>query len=323
MIYILKGQENYLIKEKIKDIIKDDKSYNVITLEGDVIHLTVDLLLDEVDNSGLFPGKKYVIVRNPFFLLAKAELKEEDENKLLRYINNPSKDADLILYEEDKTFLSNSKIYKAFTANAQVQDFSLYKPYDFKTMARNAINSQKIEIDNMAFDFLLNSSKGKLEKLYNYLDLLKLYDSPININNIRYLVDKGIEDDVFKLINSITDKDYVRSLTVLDDILTSSDSPLIIIAALASQLRYLYKIAYLLDNNVPIAEIKSITNTKNDYRLQMAQKTIAKYPKEELLATLHDLSILDGELKSNDIIDQKRLFELFIIKFIRRKNAIN
>lgn len=323
MIYIFSGDENYQKKQKIKEIIKNDNGFNVDFFEGEDPNFKVEDLFIALDNVGLFAEKKYVIIRNPFFLIKKDGLPENYEKRFFEYVENPSYYTDLIIYSEDRNFIESSKLFKKIASNGQVIKFNTLDLKSFRLECRRIVNSEKIVIDDRAFDYLVNSCNGRLDKLHNYIEVFKLYGDKIDINNINYFVERRVEDDTFKLINAFTSKNINNTIKLLNDILSTIESPFILIASLASQLRYLYLVAYLHNERYSFNEIKAISKTKNDYRLEMALRTIDNFPKNELLKTLYELSNLDSLLKSNDSLDGKKYFEIFVINLMRRDYAIN
>lgn len=324
MIYLICGEEQFQIKKQIASIIKEDNGFNVHSYNGDGPSFNLNNFLDDCLSLPLFAEKNYAILRNPPFLTGKKEgLSEYDEKRILDYIANPPFENDMILYTEGKEFVKTSKLYKQFVANAQLIEFKLLDYKDFKLECRRILKSHNIIMDDFACDILINACKGKLENLYQYIDLLKLYPDQIDSKVVKTFVGRVIEDDNFKMINAITDKNVNFAIQYLNDLFTVNESPLALIASLASQFRYLYQVKYLNWHKYTFDDIKAITKTNKDFRLKVAIKTVSKFSELELLSILNELATLDSQCKSDDSIESVNRLELFIIKLARGKYAIN
>ena len=322
MIYLLYGDETYLIRQRINELVADTRALNVETFDGDAPGFQYRDFLDALNNIPLFAEKQFILFRNPPFLINKLN-DQKIENELLAYAQNPAYSTELILYNEGCNFNAALSLYKAFLKNAKCETFKLLDNRSFYQNAKNMIKNAKISIDNEALDYLINACNGKLSSLYQFIPLLKLYGEPLNIRSITYLVNRNIEDNSFKLVNAINSKDLSLSLAILKDLYDSGTPPQLIIASLAFQFRYLFQVAYLNEEGMTFAQIKNQSNTKSDYRLQMALKIVEKQNSQDLLGGLTALSNLDYDLKNDDDLDPLNKLEIFIIKYIKGIYASN
>lgn len=320
MIYVLRGDETYLLKRTLNKLISDNNGFNVHYFDGDNPDFNYDDFYEACLSLPMFAEKNYVVFRNPGFLTSK---KVFEDKRLNDYFQNPPYETDLILYSEDHSFVTSSKLYKLIEKNAQVMEFKALDQKSFRSECVSSIQKFKLKINEQALNMLISASAGKLENFYNYLTLLKLFPEEVDESVIKALVNRNLEDNIFKLINALTEKKLNLAINYLSDLFRTIDSPLIIIASLASQFRYLYQVAYYNDKGHSFNEIKYLSDTKSSYRLEMALKTITKFSKLEILSILAALSKLDDDSKLDDSLDLKQRLELFVVFLVRGKYAIN
>ena len=116
MIYVIDGKEEYFIKEKINEIIKD-KNAEIVKFDGSDKNFSIDEMLEACESNSLFSNETVVLVNQPYFLNKKIEDKELE--RLYQYIDNPIYETDLIFYTYEDNFNSKLKAYKTILGNAQ------------------------------------------------------------------------------------------------------------------------------------------------------------------------------------------------------------
>lgn len=323
MIYLLRGNENYLIQKEIKKIAKETEvePMGLIRFNGLSPAFSMVSFIDELITFAFFVNKKVIVFKDPPFLRStkKGELKKIEENDLKilsEYVKNPSLDIDLIFYEEETHFDSKLKIYKQIAANARIFSFDSLKPYQFKKEAAAIIRSKLKNIDNQAVDYLVENGEGRLDKVYRDLDLLALYDGPYDLDVVKSLVASSLENDIFEFTNAILAKDLSKSNKIFNDLIFQNISVFYIIATLAAQFRFLNQLGYLTDEHYSLEDIMTITKTKSSFRIEKAQTTLKKFSHTDFLSLLNELSLLDQQLKSNDVLDLKNRFALFLIRMM-------
>lgn len=321
MIYLIRGDESYLVQKEIAKITSAAKvePMGLVRFNGCSPTFKMSAFLDELMTFGFFASKKVIVFKDPPFLRAakKGEAKriEDSDLRLLSdYVAEPSVDIELIFYEEENHFDSKLKLYKQISDNARTYSFATLKPYQFRKEAGTIIRSKLKNIDEQAVDYLIENGEGKLEKIYRDLDLLSLYEGPYDLNAVRSLIASSLENDIFEFTNAILAKDLPKSNKIFNDLIFQNISVFYIIATLAAQFRFLNQVSYLTAEHYGIEDIMAITKTKSSFRIENAQATLKNFSNADFLALLSELSLLDQQFKTNDVLDLKNRFALFLIK---------
>ena len=314
MIYIVQGQEQCFIKDKIEEIIAQNEG-EVIRFDGSDKDFDIASLMEACQSNSLFSQASIVLVDQPFFLIRKCD--EKQLQPLFDYVKKPLYDTHLIFYTYLNNFNTKLKAYKTILENAQLFTLNNLDYKNFSSYVRSRISEEKLDMTSDAM-YLLNSICKRDATLFNQnLEVLKLYPGKIDPKVINKLCTASEDNDSFELINAITGKDISKAIATERKLLSQNDSPLSVIGLLANQLRFLYQIAYLLSTGKSRKEVLDITGA-NEYRLNKANETLRVLKKEEIIFFLKKLSDLDIRLKSDSSIDGQTLFEIFILEFMKK-----
>lgn len=316
MIYIITGSESYLIDKKLDEIIKQDKDFDLIKLDGSSKAFSYRELLDSITSVGLFSNKSLVLLKDPIFFKKKVEDKELDE--LIEYCKNPLYENDLVFYTYEDDFKKILKAYKDIAKNAQVIECKI-EPKNFNIECINILKTRNIKMTKEAFNTLANMCNNSLSLFNQNIDVLSLYPDKIDEDVVNGLCVGSSEENVFNLINSLTDKDVTNSIKYANRILAIDNNINGLIALLANQLHFLYEVSYYDSIGDDTYTIMDKTNSKKQYRIDMAFKTLRNLNRKEIMSLLNKLSDLDFKGKVNSDIDDKLRLELFIVGLIDDK----
>lgn len=313
MIYILKGQEEYFINQKLNELIKGFD--NVIKYDGSSKDFNLDEMLDSCTSVGLFQDKNVVLVKDPFFLCKKVD--DILCDKVLNYINDPLYETDLIFYSYTNSLNSKLKLFKDVSKNANILSFDNYDYKQFNNFVSLQVNKAKLDTDNRTVNYLAQICKRDATLFMQNLSILKLYPGKINDEAINKLCTFSDDNLSFDLINAIVNKDISLAIKLERRLLSDSDSALSLIGLLANQLRFLYQISYFQSQNKKKNEIINILNC-NEYRYDKAYQTLSKLKSNAILSLLNKLHELDLKCKYDDSISDNDRFELFILGILQK-----
>lgn len=315
MIYIISGSESYLIDKKLNEIINKDKDFDLIKLDGSSKTFSYRELLDTITSVGLFSNKSLVLLKDPVFFKKKVEDKELDE--LIEYCKNPLYENDLVFYTYEDDFKKILKAYKDISKNAEVIDCKI-EAKNFNIECINILKARNIKMTKEAFNLLVNMCNNSLSLFNQNIDVLALYPEKIDESVINGLCVGSSEENVFNLINSLTSKDVTNSIKYANRILANDNNINGLIALLANQLHFLYEVSYYDSIGDDVYTIMDKTNSKKQYRIDMAFKTLRNLNRKEIMSLLNKLSDLDFKGKVNSDIDDKLRLELFIVGLMDR-----
>lgn len=314
MIYVIKGEESYLINKKLNEIINNAKDCEIVRFDGLDSSYKDDDVVNSLESVGLFSSKTLVIVRDIPCLVKKVD--EKEIKRLLNYIANPIYESDLVLYTLENNFNEKLKIFKTISENAQVIRCDKLKRPDFINYGKALINQAKINIKPDAATFLVNNSGLDLNLLDRNIEVLKLYPGLLDIEAVSKLITFPDEEDVFNLVNALVNKEISKSMDLINKLLKYDDNILGLIALIANQLRFLYSVSYYDSINYSTKDIMSELKVRNDYRITKARETLRNLKREDILRLESKLCDLDESCKSNNELTNKMKLELFVLELI-------
>lgn len=309
MIYIVKGDEEYFIKEKLKELKKEDAE--IVEFDGSSKTFSISNMLEACQSNSLFAPYTVVLVKDPYFLIKK----EDNINDLMDYINNPLYECDLIFYTYTNAFNERLKVYKDICKNADVINCNGYVGKDFNQYALNIINHSNLNLNNEAKNLLIQYVNNNASLLNRNIEILKIYPDKIDEDVINALCSESDEMNVFDLINALTSKNISKSISLSRKMLANNDSIIPLISLLSGQYRFLYYVAYLEKQGNSLYDIASITGSK-EYRIKVALNTLRSLSMKEILIQLKRLHELDIKVKSVYNINEKERFEYFILNLM-------
>lgn len=312
MIYIIKGEEKHLIKNKLEEFSKRNTS--LVKIDGQSNDFSIDGLINACKQVDLFSDFNTVLVKDAPFLIEKYD--ETKVSKMMEYINNPLYECDLVFYTLDNLYNEKLKAFKDIAANSQVLRYEHYKKRgDFTNICKRLLNEANLKLNYECFNYLVENCFPDLDLFNRNLELIKLYPDTLDIFSLKSLVSVKEEQDVFKLINAITSKNVSLSINLVNKYLKYDDNVLGLISLLASQLRLLYSISYYQSIGKSKKDIEELLNI-NPYRLQKAYESISNFDMKEICLLLNKLSDLDYNIKVDSSIDEKLRIELFFLELL-------
>lgn len=316
MIKLVYGDEPYLIFEKIKEIIAEEKieKYNIKKVNGEDKKFVVDDFIKSVKQIDLFSDKKLFLLKNPAFL--KNKMEDKEYNQLSEYLNFVDESNVIIIYNENGfSFKSNLKIFKEISKKAEVFYYKKVNDYDYLEHVNKILKKKNINLNRQLFDLLVYLIPNDLLKLENEVEKLRIYGNELTKETIISLIDPNMDDNLFNIINAILDKNIKLVTEKINEFYLQNIYPSILISSISSQMRFMFCVKTLYEKHDK-KEISDILNA-NPVRVSIALNTINKHKKYNFLNALKNLMELDQKIKIEYEIDSKDLFMIYIMKIIR------
>lgn len=249
--YVFCGLDEELIKSSIDPIIKKvlDKDFldlNFIKIDG--LTSTFDEIENACETLPFFGDKKVVLVYRANFLKDKPDKEgAKTYTEILKYIKDLPQHTILIMYylfndkrdtpKKNKKLGTLDKYIKVVHCDKLKKDKYYKKIEDiFKEKGKNI---GKIQVRYFAekvqnnFDII----KREIDKLCAYT-----YGREIEKEDIDKLIANKSEDDVFDLVEYISNKKVDKALDLLDDLLFKADQHILIITTIENHFKRLYEI---------------------------------------------------------------------------------
>ncbi len=254
MIIFLYGQDSYRAKEKLQEIIKQYKSVHksgLSLVQIDAKEKNFNNFFDNFKIVSMFDEKKLIILKDIF---SNQKFGEDllNEIKILK----DSKDV-IVIFEKDEVD-QRTKLFKALIKSAKCQEFSFLNSRELKIWFKKESEKYKLKIDSTAEATLLSYVGNDLWQLVNEIKKLVNFkpDKLIKKEDIILQVRPKIENNIFKTIDAISEKDKKQALSFLHKHLDNGDNSLYLLSMIAYQFRNLLIIKEMIDNGLPYATIQ-------------------------------------------------------------------
>ena len=312
-IYLLFGLENYLIDEKLNDIIKKSKvdKDNIIRFNLDEDSIYQVLL--EASTVGMFSDKKIIIADNASFLSASKSISEEEIKELNNYIENPFEDVTLIFIVREEKTDQRKKITKNLIKVSKVLECNKVDNYKMNDYISNYIRDNGYSISSSSVELIISKVGYELSNIMKELEKLFIYkddDKKITKEDIEEVITKNLEKNIFELTNAIVDKNKVKINNIYKELILSGEDPIKLIVTLSNQFRLMLQVKLMRKSGYSEKEIVT-TLKEHPYRINLAMNS--SYSIEELKIKLLELSDLDYKIVTGEV-DKFFGFEMFLLE---------
>ena len=306
--YLLETNDFTALKTEIDKIIKKEKFTDALTSTYDAKELQLENALEDLDTYGFLSDKKVIIINNI------DGINQEDEEKnlkhLYKYLENPNPDNLLII--------TASKLNNTLKVTKELK-----KKMNYSSVEINPENFIKNELKDYTLEtgvikLLVEYCKNDITKIENECKKLKTFNyetKKISKSDIEELVIEKLGDEqelTFSFSRSLAEKNKKEALRKYKELLDYQIEPIAIVGLLASQIRIIYQVKTLSNQNLSPYDIAKMLGEKSDYRIKKTKELIRYYSEQELLDLMKTLSDMDIQMKTTDI-DPNSLIELFIL----------
>lgn len=329
-IYLLYGKEHYLIDNAI-NLFKQSLNESMIDFNLEIIdgkETTLDQLLSSVETLPFMDERKIVIVKD-FELLTKSKKKnfsDKDEKIFANHLENIPDTTVLVfaVYGEiDKRKNIVSKMSKNGIAYncEKISDMELFK------WTKKKFEQNKVMIENAQIMYFIESTGYKdknneytLSDIDNEIKKISSFaGSNTKVTNeiIDRLSQKKIENDIFKLIDYIGDKNSQNAIKILNDMINEGESVLGIFAMINKQFRIVLQVKELLNkglNNKKISEKLKISS----FIVNKSIKISRNFTEAMIIDMLNYILESDYKIK-NGLMRDTLAIEMLVSKYCQRK----
>ncbi len=327
--YIFYGKEYYLIENAIKEI-KSTLNDSMIDFNLDIIdgkEVNLDELISSIETLPFMDDRKIVILKD-FELLKgkKKNFSDEDEKYFTEYIENIPETTTLvfIVYGDiDK----RKSLVKNISKNGVVFNCDKLSDMDLFKWVKKKFESNNVIIDNSQIMYFINSegyldrnSEKTLLDLENEINKISLFvgkENKVTNDIIDKLSHKKVENDIFKLIDYIGQKNSSDAIKILNDMLYEGESVFGIFSMISRQFTVIMQVRQLQIqgySNKSIAERLKI----HPFAVGKAIKQTKNFSDEIIIDILN--SILESDFKiKNGLIKDTLSIEILISKYCKRE----
>ncbi|SJZ95612.1 DNA polymerase III subunit delta [Garciella nitratireducens] len=326
-LYLFYGEEQYFCEKIIKvleqyAINTSFKDFNYEYMEGDSI--SIQRIENACETLPFMDERRMVIVKNfPYFQGGKVSKEEEKQIEYLSdYIKRMPNSTCLIFWQIEEID-RRKKLFQVIKKIGLVLDFQKLNAYALRQWINYYFKKKGKKIKKDALDFFIENSdylsKNSTKTLIDILnEIHKIIDyvgdkEEILVEDIKKILPKRLENDIFKLVDAIGQRDKKIALKLLNDMLKEGENGLKILSMIARQFRIL----------IQCKELKKRGYTPNEIanKLSLMPFIIKKgilqanyFEEKKLCQAIHSILDMDFKIKTGKI-DDKLALEMLIYEY--------
>ncbi|MCS1350433.1 DNA polymerase III subunit delta [Mechercharimyces sp. CAU 1602] len=322
-VYLFYGSEPFLIEEACRvlkegALPEEEPAFHLV--ERDLEEESIQVLIQEAQTPSFFGGRRVIIGRNARFLTTsnkKAKV-EHDIEILHEYIQHPFIDNVVVLTVPVDKLDQRKKVVKSLLKEADVHPFP---PLEGRELLQWVEQRLQLRGKRATMDTLkrLVTWAGKdLLLLDNECEKLSTYagvEEEITAGMVQELVPRTLEEDIFKLVNSVGNRRGKEALSILDDLLLNREEPLRILVLLTKQIRLIMQVKVLAVHGLTDKEIATQLSA-HPYPVKLARKQGESFTVEALQVLLQqaietDVAIKSGRLEKSFALQRLILCDMY------------
>lgn len=298
------GNETYLsfknAKTYVKELLKEG-NYEYALIDGEKTDSSK--IIDNLSSQSLFNLPKVIFLKRAY----KNKDRENLIPFLIEYVGSNSTNS-LVLWEDQK-ISSITKYVKLFKSLNSLCEYNKLTKPSFNKYVKELLQQYGLSITPDLITLLSQYSNFYTERLENNILKLKLLGKEIiNKEDIQFILQDTLEQDIWKLLDEMNSKDG-KPLVILEKILTQKVDPKYILPMIIRNIRLITQAKYLISNNYNFSQIASVLKIP-PFTVPPIVQTSNRYDWEKIKSKYEKLSNLDYEIKVGRI-DSKLGLTLF------------
>ena len=289
------------------------EEFNYHTLDGK--DLTAELLAETAEAMPML-SERTLIVASDFDIF---KLNEDQREKLIAFLEDiPPYCCVVFVYDtvDYKPNRTMKKLYKAVTDHVEVVEFRPADNSDLVAWIARHFRALGKDIDRQTAEYMIFLCGGLMTGLLPEIQKTAAYakGKAVTQRDIDAVADPVLSAEVFKLSDAVLAGDYDKAARILGDLLKLQTEPIVILAALGSQLRRIYTARMAIDSGKDRYWLMELWEMKSDYPakllLSAAKKTTAAWCADAVKMC----QVLDRRMKSERGMDAVGELKLLLVR---------
>ena len=316
--YIFYGEESYLREYYLEELRKKlvpvgFEEFNYHRLEGK--DLTVQTLTEMAEAMPMLSERTLIVVTD--FDIFK--LGEEQREKLIGLLEDIPPYCclvfvyDTVAYKPNKTM---KKLCKAIGDHVQAVEFRAQDSSDLVAWIARRFRALDKEIDRQTAEYLIFTCGGLMTGLVPEIQKIGAYakGKAITQKDIDDVADPVLSAEVFKLSDAVLQGNYDLAACILGDLLKMQTEPIMILAALGSQLRRIYTARIAIDSGKDKYWLMELWEMKSDYPAKLLLNAAKRTTADWCADAVKMCQVLDRRMKSEKGIDSVGELKLLLVR---------
>lgn len=315
LIYLFTGTSEIFIKNRMNRIIQSYNKLKTTIIKYDMENTTISTVLEDAITIPLFEDLKIIILKKPIFLTKSSDIPKDDIKAFIKYLKKPVDTTIIMIDATNCNIHQANEIYKMLKNVAKIIDYPDPEEIELKGWIVRSFDSQNIDIKDDALNLLLEYIGDDQSRLAQEIEKLTSYigkNGIIRTSDIKLLVPKNVNNEVYNLIKAIIEQDLTKVHLIYDNLINHTKDSMTIISLVSNKFKELLSTYRLLKfgySQSDIAKFYNVSTGKAYYLVQEAKS----FRLQDLEYYVDKLAELDFQIKSGKI-DKTIGLELFLLK---------
>ena len=320
LIYLFTGTSEIFIKNRMNRIIQSFNKYEYTIIKYDMETTSLSTVLSDAITVPFLEELKIIILKNPKFLTKSATSTKDEIKAMLKYLKNPC-DSTLLIIDATNTVINQSnEIYKMLKNVARIIDYPDPEEIELKGWIVRSFDANGIDIKDDALTLLLEYIGDDQARLSQEIDKLSSYvgkGGTIRKEDIKLLVPKNINNEIYLLIKAIINHDLALTNQIYDNLITHTKDSLTIFSLISNKFKELLSTYRLLKYGYSQSDIAKFYNVSTGKAYYIVQEARA-FKLSDVEFYIDKLAELDYQIKSGKL-DKTIGLELLLLKLPKEK----
>ena len=312
-VYLFTGNEQVIKKNKIDRILENVDPKETDIIKYDLETISIQEVVTDCMTIPFLKQSKVIIVKNPLFLSSVKTSIKHDLKTLIKYLKNPSSTTILMIDAVGVNIDRNSELFKTLQKCAYIIDVKELDIIECKAWVKRSFAVNGTSIGDEALNLLIEYLNGDLLRMEQEIQKLSAlrYNDRVTEQDIKNLVAKSYEDDIYALIKAVTQKDRGLIAEIYKRISDSVTDVMSIMGLISKSFTDLYTTLKLLQAGYSQNDIANIFGIKPG-RAYYLMKDAKQFKLETLESYVTEICELDYKIK-NGLIDKNLGLEMFLL----------
>lgn len=249
--YILCGLDEELIKEAIKDISNkfiDPSLADLNYIKMDGMSATFDTIMNACETLPFMSEKKIVLVYRANFLREKCDSTgTKVYNEMKSYLKDMPEHTILIMYylfSDKRESAKKNKKLQALDKVTTIVTVDKLRRDRFQKKVEEVFKKNGKSIGKLELVYFCEKVQNNFDIIKREVDKLVCYTGTRNITkeDIDKLLPSKSEEDIFDLVDLISQRKIEKAIDIMDELLFKADQHMLIITSVETQFKRLYGI---------------------------------------------------------------------------------
>lgn len=316
--YLFWGPESYLREYYLGQLRKTlvpggFEEFNYHRMEGK--DLTVQALAEAAEAMPMMAERTLIVVTD----LDLFKLNEDQRGRMIAFLEDiPPYCCVVFVYDtiEYKPNRTMKKLYKAVTDHLQSVEFRPAGSSELTAWIARRFRALGKEIDRQTAEYLIFLCGDLMTGLVPEIEKIGAYakGKTVTQRDVDAVADPVLSAEVFRLSDAVLQGQYDRAAAILGDLLKMQTEPILILAALGSQLRRIYTARMAIDSGKDKYWLMELWGMKSDYQAKLLLGAAKKTTADWCADAVKQCQVLDRRMKSEKGVDAAGELKLLLVR---------